>query len=68
MLGDKEKQAVVAGTTLNQQAQERSLNSYGGDTKKLGWFVSISGDDITGRWLRAMITSQRHADRVATES
>jgi hypothetical protein len=25
------------------------------DTKKLGWFVSISGDDIAGRWLRARL-------------
>jgi hypothetical protein len=28
------------------------MDHFQGDTKKLGWFVSISGDDIAGRWLR----------------
>jgi hypothetical protein len=26
------------------------MDHFQGDIKKLGWFVSISGDDIAGRW------------------
>jgi hypothetical protein len=56
MLGDKEnKQSLQRQLSNNWHKKEVTtlLDHLQGDTKKLGWFVSISGDDIVGRWLRA---------------
>jgi hypothetical protein len=112
MLGGKENKQSLQGQLSTNWFKKKVLtlmDHFQGDTKKLGWFVSISGDGyeqdqnamrlnslmtislqhwrtacITNNplslrdpsatakgtlyWMNSDITSQRHADRVATES